>query len=141
MLHTRKGREHHLQKQVSQKEKGQQPVLRQALPILGLPGVVLSYSQFHYFIMYTHLTNTYFFAFYTRFGIGSNDPLPLQVLQPVPLLQDTGCPEATEHTVQTPRKKCAIKKKLTPKRAPAVVAASPSSPASNTRSKKQLQLE
>ena len=141
MLHTRKEREHHLQKQVSQKEKGQQPVLRQALPILGLPGVVLSYSQFHYFIMYTHLTNTYFFAFYTRFGIGSIDPLPLQVLQPVPLLQDTGCPEATEHTVQTPRKKCAIKKKLTPKRAPAVVAASPSSPASNTRSKKQLQLE
>ena len=141
MLHTRKEREHHLQKQVSQKEKGHQPVLRQALPILGLPSVVLSYSQFHYFIMYTHLTNTYFFAFYTRFGTGSNDPLPLQVLQPVPLLQDTGCPEATEHTVQTPRKKCAIKKKLTPKRAPAVVAASPSSPASNTRSKKQLQLE
>ncbi|KAG2535076.1 hypothetical protein PVAP13_9NG047273 [Panicum virgatum] len=77
----------------------------------------------------------------TKFGIGSIDPLPLQVLQPVPLLQDTGCPEATEHTVQTPRKKCAIKKKLTPKRAPAVVAASPSSPTSNTRSKKQLQLE
>ncbi|KAG2585923.1 uncharacterized protein LOC120672146 [Panicum virgatum] len=47
----------------------------------------------------------------TRSGTGSNDPLPLQVLQPVPLLQDTGCPEATEHTVQTPRKKCAIKKK------------------------------
>jgi len=84
---------------------------------------------------------TFFFAFYTKSGTGSNDPLPLQVLQPVPLLQDTGCPEATEHTVQTPRKKCTIKKKLTPKRAPAVVAASPSSPASNTRSKKQLQLE
>ncbi|KAG2577444.1 hypothetical protein PVAP13_6NG101003 [Panicum virgatum] len=48
----------------------------------------------------------------TRSGTGSNDPLPLQVLQPVPLLQDTGCPEATEHTVQTPRKKCAIKKNL-----------------------------
>ena len=140
MLHTRKGREHRLQKQVSQKEKGHQPVLRQALPILGLPGVVLSYSQFHYFIMYNHLTNTHFFAFYTRSGAGSNDPLPLQVLQPVPLLQDTGCPEATEHTVQTPRKKCAIKKKLTPRRAPVEVV-SPSSPASNTRSKKQLQLE
>ena len=137
MLHTRKEREHHLQKQVSQKEKGHQPVLRQALPILGLPGVVLSYSQFHYFIMYTHLTNTYFFAFYTRSGTGSNDPLPSQVLQPVPLIQDS-CPEATEHAVQTPRKKCAIKKNLTPKRAPAVVAASPSSPVSKTRSKKQL---
>jgi len=91
--------------------------------------------------MYNHLTNTHFFVFYTRSGTGSNDHLPLQVLQPVPLLQDTGCPEATEYTVQTPRKKCAINKKLTPKRAPAVVAASVSNPASNTRSKKQLQLE
>ena len=66
MLHTRKGRQHRLQKQVSQKEKGQQPVLRQALPILGIPSVVLSYSQFHYFIMYNHLTNTHFFLLFTQ---------------------------------------------------------------------------
>jgi len=61
-------------------------------------------------------------------------------VHPAPLLQDIECPEVIEHTVQTLRKKCAIKKKLTPRRAP-VVTASTSSPASNTRSKKQLQLE
>jgi len=81
-----------------------------------------------------------FLTLYTRSGTGSNDPLSIQAVQPAPILEDPGCPEAIEHTVQTPRKKCAIKKKLTPRRAPVVVP-SPSSPASNTRSKKQLQLE
>ncbi|KAG2585250.1 hypothetical protein PVAP13_6KG380806 [Panicum virgatum] len=76
----------------------------------------------------------------TRSGTGSNDPLPVQVVYPAPLLRDIGCPEVIEQTVHTPRKKCAVKKKLTPRRAPVVVP-SPSSPASNTRSKKQLQLE
>jgi hypothetical protein len=42
--------------------------------------------------------------------------------------------------MHTPRKKCAIKKKLTPKRAPLDVT-SPSNPASNTRSKKKLKLD
>ncbi|KAG2579513.1 hypothetical protein PVAP13_6NG262600 [Panicum virgatum] len=76
----------------------------------------------------------------TRSGTGSNDPLSIQAVQPAPILEDPGCPEAIEHTVQTPRKKCAIKKKLTLRRAPVEVVR-PSSPASNTRSKKQLQLE
>jgi len=67
-------------------------------------------------------------AFHTKSVTGSNDP-PLQVEHPAP-----------SHTVQTPRKKCDIKKKLTPKRAPIDVA-SPSSPASNTRSKKKLKLD
>jgi len=61
-------------------------------------------------------------------------------VHPAPHLEDTGCPESIEHTVQTPRKKCAIKKKLTPRRT-LVEVVCPSSPASNTRSKKQLQLE
>ncbi|KAG2632444.1 hypothetical protein PVAP13_2NG524184 [Panicum virgatum] len=44
-------------------------------------------------------------------GTGSNDPRHLQGVHPAPLLEDTGCPEAMEHTVQTPRKKCGVKKK------------------------------
>ena len=65
-------------------------------------------------------------AFHTRSVTGSNDPPPLQVEHPAP-----------SHTVHTPRKKCAIKKKLTPKRAPLDV----TSPASNTRSMKKLKLD
>ena len=68
-------------------------------------------------------------AFHTRSVTGSDDPPPLQVEHPAP-----------SHTVQRPRKKCAIKKKLTPKRAPLDVT-SPSNPASNTRSKKKLKLD
>jgi len=69
-------------------------------------------------------------AFHTKSVTGSNDP-PLQVEHPAP---------SHSHTMHTPRKKCAIKKKLTPKRAPLDVT-SPSSPASNTRSKKKLKLD
>ena len=58
-----------------------------------------------------------FLMFYKRSRTGSNDPLPLQVVHTAPLLEDIGCLESIEHTVQTPWKKCAIKKKLTPRRA------------------------
>ena len=59
--------------------------------------------------------------------------MPLQV--PPPVLA-----AAAAHTVLTPRKKCGVTKKLTPRRAPVQVD-SPASPAANTRSKKKLKLE
>jgi len=140
MLPTRQGRENHLQKQVSQKRRGQQPLLQQVLPIPGLPGVGLICSCFSLLCPLQSPHRYMFLTLYTRSVTGSNDPLPVQVVYPAPLLRDIGCPEVIEQTVHTPRKKCAVKKKLTPRRAPVVVP-SPSSPASNTRSKKQLQLE
>lgn len=85
----------------------------------------------------------------TRSGTGSNDPIALQTVVLAPPI-----PEYSSATVQieeevvlqqaaTPKKRMAIKKKLTPKRPPAASAnpACPTSPASNTRSKKKLQLE
>ena len=140
MLPTRQGRENHLQKQVSQKRRGQQPLLQQVLPILGLPGVGLISSCFSLLCPLQSPHRYMFLTLYTRSGTGSNDPLPVQVVYPAPLLRDIGYLEVIEQTVHTPRKKCAVKKKLTPRRAPVVVP-SPSSPASNTRSKKQLQIE
>jgi len=122
------------------KRRGQQPLLQQVLPILGLPGVGLICSCFSLLCPLQSPHRYMFLTLYTRSGTGSNDPLPVQVVYPAPLLRDIGCPEVIEQTVHTPRKKCAVKKKLTPRRAPVVVP-SPSSPASNTRSKKQLQLE
>ncbi|CAN6216788.1 unnamed protein product [Urochloa humidicola] len=76
----------------------------------------------------------------TRSGTGSNDPFPVQMEHPPIIHQDAGSCEASQKTVQTPRKKRAIMKKLTPKRAPVEIA-NPSSPASNTRSKKKLKLD
>ncbi|CAN6278347.1 unnamed protein product [Urochloa humidicola] len=70
-----------------------------------------------------------------RSASGSNDPLPLQLEHP-PVVHD----EIASYEASTPRKKQAIMKKCTPRRAPVEVA-NPSSPASNTRSKKKLQLE
>ncbi|CAO2195502.1 unnamed protein product [Urochloa humidicola] len=61
-----------------------------------------------------------------RSATGSNDPF--QIEQPLQIEQ------------APPRKKRAIMKKLTPKKAP-IEMADPSSPASNTRSKKKLLLE
>ncbi|CAN6246569.1 unnamed protein product [Urochloa humidicola] len=62
----------------------------------------------------------------TRSATGSNDPF--QIEQPLQIEQ------------APPRKKRAIMKKLTPKKA-SIEMADPSSPASNTRSKKKLQLK
>ena len=122
------------------KKKGQQPLLQQVLPIPGLPGVGLICSCFSLLCPLQSPHRYMLLTLYTRSGTGSNDPLPVQVVYPAPLLRDIRCPEVIEQTVHTPRKKCAVKKKLTPRRAPVVVP-SPSNPASNTRSKKQLQLE
>ena len=136
MLHTRKGSQH-LQKKVPRKGRDQQPLLQQVLPIPGLPGVGLICSCFSLLCPLQSPHRYMFLTLYTRSGTGSNDPLPVQVVYPAPLLRDIGCPEVIEQTVHTPRKKCAVKKKLTPRRAPVEVV-NPSSLASNTRSKKQL---
>ena len=90
-----------------------------------------SVLTFQYFVIYSSLIDIS--CFHTRSGTGSNDHVPLQVLPPV-------LPTASAHTVLTPRKKCGVTKKLTPKRAPVQVD-SPASPAANTRSKKKLKLE
>ena len=111
MLPTRQGRENHLQKQVSQKRRGQQSLLQQVLPILGLPGVGLICSCFSLLCPLQSPHRYMFLTLYTRSGTVSNDPLPVQVVYPAPLLRDIGCPEVIEQTVHTPRKKCAIKKK------------------------------
>jgi len=87
----------------------------------------------------------------TRSAIGSNDPVPIQMVYPTHHFhEDIGSYEDSAqvqtdqvHTMlQQPSsmKKSAIKKKLTPKKLP-VQTATPASPASNTRSKKKLQLE
>ncbi|CAO2194441.1 unnamed protein product [Urochloa humidicola] len=76
----------------------------------------------------------------SRSVTGSNDPFPLQIEQPPIVHQDTVNYETTLQTVQAPRKKHAIKKKLTPKKV-SVEVANPASPASNTRSKKKLHLD
>ena len=120
MLPTRQGRENHLQKQVSQKRRGQQPLLQQVLPIPGLPGVGLICSCFSLLCPLQSPHRYMFLTLYTRSETGSNDPLPVQVVYPAPLLRDIGCPEVIEQTVHTPRKKCAVKKKLTPRRATSV---------------------
>ncbi|KAK8450038.1 hypothetical protein SEVIR_7G300850v4 [Setaria viridis] len=107
----------------------------------------------------------------TRSGTGSNDPIPLQTIFLAPYHEtsvgtvqtdpvDTLLIKAPYHetsvgTVQTdpvdtllikaatPRKKTTVKKKLTPKRLQVAAAsqATPSSPSSNTRSKKKLHLQ
>ena len=74
--------------------------------------------------------------------MGSNDPVPLQIEQAPIVHEETGSYEASLQTVQTPWKKRAIMKRCTPRRAPIYVdPAPPTSPASNTRSKKKLRLE
>uniref|UniRef100_A0A0E0QH89 Uncharacterized protein n=1 Tax=Oryza rufipogon TaxID=4529 RepID=A0A0E0QH89_ORYRU len=70
---------------------------------------------------------------------GSNNPFALQIEHPPVVHDDIASYEVSPQTVDTPRKKQAVKK-CTPRRAPIEVA-NPSSPASNTRSKKKLQLE
>ena len=90
-------------------------------------------------------------CFHTRSATRSNDPVPIQVVHPthhfhedIRSYQDIVQVQADQvHTMlQHPSstKKSAIKKKLTPKKLP-VQTATPASPASNTRSKKKLQLE
>ncbi|CAN6317439.1 unnamed protein product, partial [Urochloa humidicola] len=76
----------------------------------------------------------------SRSATGSNDPFPPQNEHPPSVHEDIASFEDSPQTVQTPRKRQAVKKKCTPRRAPVEVA-NPSSPASNTRSKKKLQLE
>ncbi|GJM98881.1 hypothetical protein PR202_ga15929 [Eleusine coracana subsp. coracana] len=86
---------------------------------------------------YTHVSTS------NRSITGSNDPVPLQVL-PVPVHEDLATtangPVHSEPGLQvSPRKKMAIKKKLTPRKKLQIAPAnttSPDSPASNTRSKK-----
>jgi hypothetical protein len=75
--------------------------------------------------------------FHTRSGSGheSNDPFPLQIEHP-PAVHE----EIASYEVSTPRQKQAIMQKCTLRRAPVEVV-NPSSPASNTRSKKKLELE
>lgn len=82
-----------------------------------------------------------------RSGTGSNDPVPIQTVHLAPFHEDcmTVETEPLETVVPqaTPRRKIGLKKKLTPKKLQ-VAATSPSipaSPASNTRSKKKLQLQ
>ena len=78
---------------------------------------------------------------WARSVTGSNDPVPLQIEQAPIVHEETGSYEASPQIVQTPRKKRAIMKKCTPRRAPIYAdPAPPTSPASNTRSKKKLQL-
>jgi cell division protein FtsN len=75
-----------------------------------------------------------------RSGTGSNNPpIPIEVLQPAPSHEDT---TTTVMAPISPKKKMAVKKKLTPKKLQ-IVSASPStpdSPSSNTRSKKKLNM-
>ena len=90
----------------------------------------------------------------TRSRIGSNEPIPIQVVHLAPYNEDAAVQhepqEASTAIVHTPRRKIGLKKKLTPRKdVSATLArgtsskapADPSSPAANTRSKKQLLLE
>jgi len=61
-------------------------------------------------------------------------------VHPVPLLEDTGCLKPWNIQCRHQGRNVASRKKLTPRRAPVEVV-NPSSLGSNTRSKKQLQLE
>lgn len=90
--------------------------------ILSFPTSLISFSCFH-----------------TRSVAGSNDPFALQIEHPPVVHDDIASYEVSPQTVDTPRKKQAVKK-CTPRRA-SIEVANPSSPASNTRSKKKLQLE
>uniref|UniRef100_A0A0D9V269 Uncharacterized protein n=1 Tax=Leersia perrieri TaxID=77586 RepID=A0A0D9V269_9ORYZ len=76
----------------------------------------------------------------SRSVTGCNDPFALQIEHPPVVHEDVASYEVSPQTVQTPRKKQAVMKKCTPRRAPVEVA-NPSSPASNTRSKKKLELQ
>ncbi|CAL5028032.1 unnamed protein product [Urochloa decumbens] len=76
----------------------------------------------------------------SRSATGSNDPFPPQIEQPPSVHENIASFERSRQTVPSPRKKQAVMKKYSPRRAPVEVA-NPSSPASNTRSKKKLQLE
>lgn len=87
-----------------------------------------------------------------RSRTGSNEPVPLCTVFLAPSTTSPGAVEATIHTEPvvplpkktTPRKQLAVKKKkkLTPKRQPLQEGsqATSTSPASNTRSKKKLDL-
>ena len=90
----------------------------------------------------------------TRSGTRSNEPIPIQIVHLAPYNEDAAVQhepqEASTATVHTPRRKIGLKKKLTPRKdvsaTPAretssKVTADPSSPAANTRSKKQPLLE
>ena len=85
-------------------------------------------------------------CFDTRSATGSNDPVPIQMVHTTHHFhEDIGSQVQTDqvHTMlhhPSSTKKSAIKTKLTPKKLP-VKTATPASPASNTRSKKKLQLE
>jgi hypothetical protein len=75
-----------------------------------------------------------------RSETGSNNPIPIQVLQPASFHEDT---IPTAMAPISPKKKLAVKKKLTPKKLQ-ITSASPSipdSPSSNTRSKKKLDMQ
>jgi hypothetical protein len=104
----------------------------------GPPATTSTNRLIFYFSRSCHLqpiTLLIFFPFHTRSATGSNDPFPPQIEHPPTVHEDIA-----SYEVQTPRKKQAVMKKCTPKRAPVEVT-NPSSPASNTRSKKRLHLE
>lgn len=73
-------------------------------------------------------------------GSGSNEPVPLQSVILGPVIEDAFATVQLEAQETTPKRRNAIMKKLTPKRLP-LASGSPSSPASNTRSKKKLELQ
>ena len=90
----------------------------------------------------------------TRSGTGSNEPIPIQIVHLAPYNEDVAVQhepqEASTTTFHTPRRKIGLKKKLTPRKDVYTTPAGgtsikalgdPSSPAANTRSKKQLLLE
>ena len=90
----------------------------------------------------------------TRSGTGSNEPIPIQIVHLAPYNEDAAVQhepqEASTATFYTLIRKIGLKKKLTPRKDVSATLASetsskapadPSSPAANTRSKKQLLLE
>ena len=90
----------------------------------------------------------------TRSRAGSNEPIPIQIVHLAPYNEDVAVQhepqEASTTTFHTPRRKIGLKKKLTPRKDVYTTPAGgtsikalgdPSSPAANTRSKKQLLLE
>ena len=87
----------------------------------------------------------------TRSRAGSNEPIPIQIVHLAPYNEDATVQhepyEASTAIVHTPRRKIGLKKKFTPRKdvfatlargASSKAPADPSSPAENTRSKKQL---
>lgn len=149
MLHTRKGRDNPpllLLLAKTARTRG-----HQALLVTAYPAGMIIVSPFSC-IMPTYINATLCSSIMSsRSGTGSNDPIPIQTVVLAPFTEDsTASVEIAPIQVMlpqsSPRKKAAVKKKLTPKKLQLAAASpatqvSPASPASNTRSKKKLHLQ